>query len=440
MRVHVVSDVHGRADALAGAGGADALICLGDLLLFIDYADHGQGIFADLFGAEAGPPRSSSCATAKRFDDARRMSRAAVGPAGRRPVRARGEGRRRPVRGAVRGHARARLPDLRQRGPARGCGRRTCGPATTSWTGSGPCWAAGRSASSAAGCTRPTARPTRSTRTRSRPRWPPPARWTCCAATSRRTSRSCCTTPWPGGSSGAARRCSGTSRQTQPRYALFGHVHQPLARRVRIGRTECINVGSFPRHRHPVRPGVVAAAWRAAARPGVPGPAVRGTLRAWATGRRRASPSARTGSGVMAVIADFAAYPQWASAVRSAEVVSRGRRRAAQPGPVQPGCRDDQGQLRARLPLGRRLRGALGPGRARLGHQRDERELRSGQAARRHRGDLRAQRGRPGAAARHAEAPGGEGHHRHRAEGAQGPGRGPAPAADTAGRKEEGST
>jgi Icc-related predicted phosphoesterase len=33
--------------------------------------------------------------------------------------------------------------------------------------------------------------------------------------------------------------------ETQPRYALFGHVHQPLARRVRIGHTECINVGHF---------------------------------------------------------------------------------------------------------------------------------------------------------------------------------------------------
>ena len=53
MRVHVVSDVHGRADALRAAGeGADALICLGDLLLFIDYADHSQGIFPGLFGAE----------------------------------------------------------------------------------------------------------------------------------------------------------------------------------------------------------------------------------------------------------------------------------------------------------------------------------------------------------------------------------------------------
>ena len=37
----------------------------------------------------------------------------------------------------------------------------------------------------------------------------------------------------------------GQIRRTQPRYVLFGHVHQPLARRVRIGRTECINVGHF---------------------------------------------------------------------------------------------------------------------------------------------------------------------------------------------------
>ena len=54
MRVHVVSDVHARADALAKAGdGADALICLGDLVLFLDYDDPGGGIFADMFGADA---------------------------------------------------------------------------------------------------------------------------------------------------------------------------------------------------------------------------------------------------------------------------------------------------------------------------------------------------------------------------------------------------
>jgi hypothetical protein len=74
MRVHVVSDVHGRADALAGAArGADALICLGDLLLFLDYADYGQGIFADLIGAEAARVYVE-LRTAKRFNEARALS------------------------------------------------------------------------------------------------------------------------------------------------------------------------------------------------------------------------------------------------------------------------------------------------------------------------------------------------------------------------------
>jgi Icc-related predicted phosphoesterase len=74
MRVHVVSDVHGRADALRGAAdGADALICLGDLLLFVDYADHAKGIFPDLFGAEAAR-QFIALRTAQRFDEAREMS------------------------------------------------------------------------------------------------------------------------------------------------------------------------------------------------------------------------------------------------------------------------------------------------------------------------------------------------------------------------------
>jgi Icc-related predicted phosphoesterase len=34
-------------------------------------------------------------------------------------------------------------------------------------------------------------------------------------------------------------------RDTQPGLVLFGHVHQPLVGRVRIGRTECVNVGHF---------------------------------------------------------------------------------------------------------------------------------------------------------------------------------------------------
>ncbi|KAB2342952.1 metallophosphoesterase family protein [Actinomadura rudentiformis] len=75
MRIHVVSDVHGRAEALKRAGdGADAFICLGDLILFIDYSDHGQGIFADLFGQE-NADRFIELRTQKRFDEARDFSR-----------------------------------------------------------------------------------------------------------------------------------------------------------------------------------------------------------------------------------------------------------------------------------------------------------------------------------------------------------------------------
>ncbi|SFQ07321.1 Predicted phosphoesterase [Amycolatopsis arida] len=53
MRVHVVSDVHGNTEALARAGeGADALVVLGDLIDFVDYREHGNGILGALFGPE----------------------------------------------------------------------------------------------------------------------------------------------------------------------------------------------------------------------------------------------------------------------------------------------------------------------------------------------------------------------------------------------------
>jgi Icc-related predicted phosphoesterase len=53
MRLHVVSDVHGNAEALARAGdGADALLVLGDLIDFVDYFDHGGGILGMVFGAD----------------------------------------------------------------------------------------------------------------------------------------------------------------------------------------------------------------------------------------------------------------------------------------------------------------------------------------------------------------------------------------------------
>ncbi len=74
MRVHIVSDVHGSALALARAGaGCDVFVCLGDLILFLDYEDPGRGIFADLFGQEYARSYIEA-RTANRFDRARELS------------------------------------------------------------------------------------------------------------------------------------------------------------------------------------------------------------------------------------------------------------------------------------------------------------------------------------------------------------------------------
>ena len=81
----MVSDVHGSTDALARAGdGADVLVCLGDLVLFLDYADPRGGIVGDLFGVEAAE-RLIALRTAKRFDEAREWSRSLWASLGREP-------------------------------------------------------------------------------------------------------------------------------------------------------------------------------------------------------------------------------------------------------------------------------------------------------------------------------------------------------------------
>src|SRR5919201_5586968 len=52
IRIKVVSDIHGAADALrAATAGADALLVCGDLVNLIDYATL-QGIAADVYGPE----------------------------------------------------------------------------------------------------------------------------------------------------------------------------------------------------------------------------------------------------------------------------------------------------------------------------------------------------------------------------------------------------
>ena len=58
--------------AARAGDGADLLICLGDLILFLDYADPSRGIYDDLFG-EAHTRAYISARTAGRFEDARSL-------------------------------------------------------------------------------------------------------------------------------------------------------------------------------------------------------------------------------------------------------------------------------------------------------------------------------------------------------------------------------
>ncbi|MEW1903196.1 MULTISPECIES: metallophosphoesterase [unclassified Streptomyces] len=244
MRVHVVSDVHGNAGDLARAGeGADALICLGDLVLFLDYADHARGIFPDLFGVE-NADRLVELRTARRFDEARDLGRrlwaeldidrtTAIEAAVRRqyaelfaafptptyatygnvdiprfwPEFARPgttvlDGERIELGGLVVGFV--------------GGGLRT--PMRTPYEISDEEYAAKVEALGEVDvlCSH----------------IPPEVPELTYDTVARRFER-------------GSRALLDAIRRTRPRYSLFGHVHQPLARRMRVGATECVNVGHF---------------------------------------------------------------------------------------------------------------------------------------------------------------------------------------------------
>lgn len=77
MRIHLVSDVHGRIEELRTLDqGADLVICLGDLLLYLDYDDPTQGAFAEIFGPEL-TAENIRLRLAKRFTEARALVAAA---------------------------------------------------------------------------------------------------------------------------------------------------------------------------------------------------------------------------------------------------------------------------------------------------------------------------------------------------------------------------
>ncbi|WP_410538876.1 metallophosphoesterase family protein [Streptomyces sp. KL2] len=242
MRVHVVSDVHGNSRDLAAAGeGADALVCLGDLVLFIDYADHTRGIFPDLFGAE-NTTRYVELRTARRFDEARELSArlwAGVDKAG-----------------AVEAAVRRQYAELFAAFPTptyATYGNVDIPGLWPEYTREGTTVLDGRTADIGGlrfgfvggGLPSPMRTPfevdeeTYAAKVAALgevdvlcSHIPPLVPELCYDTVARRFER-------------GSEALLEAVHAVRPRYALFGHVHQPLARRTRIGRTECVNVGHF---------------------------------------------------------------------------------------------------------------------------------------------------------------------------------------------------
>lgn len=244
MQINIVSDVHGRVDALTTAGaGADALICLGDLLCFVDYADHGAGILGDIFGP--GPVgRFVELRTQQRFADASAYMRelwnrlevghdVAVERAARSQYRRLFEAMPRP---AFATYGNVDLPRLWDEFTGDGVrvldGERIeLGGRSFGFVGNG---------------------------LQSRYRTPNEISDEAYAERLEAVGAVdvlCCHIPpavpeltydvvarrFERGSAAVL----DTIRRTAPRYVFFGHVHQPLQSRLRIGRTECVNVGHF---------------------------------------------------------------------------------------------------------------------------------------------------------------------------------------------------
>jgi Icc-related predicted phosphoesterase len=236
--------VHGRADALARAGdGADAVICLGDLLQFLDYADSRRGIFAELFGA--GPAgKLITLRTAQRFDEARDFSRQLLAGLDGDPAEHFRAAAARQYAGlfaalpepAYLTYGNVDLPgmwaaNLKPGHRVLDGERAELGGRILGFVGGG---------------------------LRSRYRTPNELDDEIYAAKVDAVGQVdvLCTHIPPAVPEllydTVARRLERGSealleaiRKTQPRLALFGHVHQPLTRRVRVGRTECVNVGHF---------------------------------------------------------------------------------------------------------------------------------------------------------------------------------------------------
>jgi Icc-related predicted phosphoesterase len=251
LRVHVVSDVHGNVEALKRAGdGADAVVVLGDLIDFVDYHDYGRGILGTVFGPEK----------VARFADLRRNSRGSEVSAYARSLWATLSNPAEVVEQAVR----AQYVDLFAAMTAPTYATAGNVDAPNLWpdfAGSGIHVLDGDSVEIGAlrfGFVGGGVLPAGATLRRHAPWVPylrPEEEFDVAVANLGRVDVLCSHIP-PAvpellydvvarrperGSTGLLSRI----HQDRPRWSLFGHVHQPLSRRMRIGRTECVNVGHF---------------------------------------------------------------------------------------------------------------------------------------------------------------------------------------------------
>lgn len=252
MQVHVVSDVHGSVEALGRAGdGADALICLGDLVLFVDYADPGGGIFGEIFGAAAAG-EWIALRTAGQWDRARALLHSLWAAHPHDPwttITACVREQYAQLFAAMAGptyltYGNVDLPDLwpeflAPHHQVLDAAIATIGGRVFGFVGGGlptpyrtpyeipeEQYAAKVEAVFLAAAAAGTAVEVLCTHI------PPAVPELTYDVVARRFER---------GSTATLEAI----RAHQPALALFGHVHQPLATRMRIGRTECVNVGHF---------------------------------------------------------------------------------------------------------------------------------------------------------------------------------------------------
>ncbi len=255
MRFHVVSDVHGALDELAlAADGCDVFVCLGDLLLYLDYEDPRQGAFAEMMGADNAEVYIA-LRTNKEFAAAREFAAKAWA---QRSGNQDPELRRLALTDIVKRQYRetfAVMPspalltpgnvDLPSLWPS------YLRPGHRMLDGEAIEVGGVRLGFVGGGLTSPYRTPNEVDPVEYARKVeaigsvdvifshiPPAVAQLTYDIVARRFEV-------------GSQALLDLIHQTQPRYAMFGHVHQPLASRFRIGRTECLNVGHFRASRRP---------------------------------------------------------------------------------------------------------------------------------------------------------------------------------------------